>query len=95
MHHTIFFTSCVLSLWTVVNLTGQKISAHLLSTTVQKQPVTFLFFDGLSIDLTFFVLKFVLTHPFRLDSSLTGATWGSSISTGFCQESLKPKTSHW
>ena len=36
-----------------------------------------------------------MTHPSRLDSSLTGATWGSSISTGFCQESLKPKISHW
>ena len=57
MHHTLLFTSCVLSLWTVVNLTGQKISAHLLSTTVQKQPVTFLFFDGLSIDLTIFGLE--------------------------------------
>ena len=36
-----------------------------------------------------------LTHPPRLASSLTGATWASSISTGFCQESLKPKISHW
>lgn len=28
------------SLWTTVNLTGQKVTPHLLSTTVQKQPVS-------------------------------------------------------
>ena len=34
------------SLWSVVNLTRQKMSSHLLSTTVQKQPI------GLLLDWT-------------------------------------------
>ena len=37
---TINLIKSIPSLWTVVNLTGQKISAHLLSTTVQKQPAS-------------------------------------------------------
>ena len=42
---TINLIKSIPSLWTVVNLTGQKISAHLLSTTVQKQPASALFFQ--------------------------------------------------
>jgi F-box/leucine-rich repeat protein 10/11 len=66
------------SLWTVVNLTGQKISAHLLSTTVQKQPV------GLLLDWSNMGkqhLNWLLPRiPQTKDLSLVGLEYNMTVS---------------
>jgi len=66
------------SLWTVVDLTGQKISSHLLSTTVQKQPV------GLLLDWTNMgkqQLNWLLPRiPQTKDLSLVGLEYNMTVS---------------
>jgi len=66
------------ALWTVVDLTSQKISSHLLSTTVQKQPV------GLLLDWTNMgkqQLNWLLPRiPQTKDLSLVGLEYNMTVS---------------